>query len=119
MSNYTLAVADKLQVPVSFKLADGAKTASFSFTLTMDRLGEEDWNAGVVDEQGIPKSEKIKEQLLSITTGWRDQKFVLNSDGVPADFCREALEVMFAAVGVTDVVLKAYMKENSAKVKNS
>lgn len=118
MSTYTLAVADKLLVPIHFKLADGEKTSSFSFTMTMDRVTEEDWNAGVVDENGIPKSEKIKQQLLSITTGWKDQRFVLDPSGKPAEFCREALEVMFGTVGVSDVVLKAYMKENAAKVKN-
>jgi len=119
MSNYTLAVANTLAVPVSFKIADGTKTSSFAFTLVMERQSEDDWNAGVAGEDGNPKSEKIKQHLLSITKGWKDQRFVLDADGQPAEFCTEALEVMLSTVGVGDVVLRSYMKENSAKVKNS
>lgn len=119
MTSYVLAVADTLIVPISFRTADGASARSFAFTLTMDRQSEEEWNAGVADSDGVVQSGKIKDHLISITKGWKDQRFVLDDDRQPADFCAEALNVMLSAVGVGEVVLRAYMKENSAKVKNS
>lgn len=116
---YKLSVADVLTVPVSFKVADGGKTSSFHFTLTMERQTDEQWNAGVKNENGAPSHEHIKAHLLEITTGWKDQKFVLTEDGEPAEFCKEALHVMLSSVGVADAILTSFMKENSAKAKNS
>lgn len=116
---YTLAVANTLIVPVSFKVADGAKTTDFSFTLTMARQSDEEWNTGVCDEKGNAEHKKIKKHLREIASGWKDQKFVMDENGAPAEFCPEAFDVMLASVGVADVILTSYMKENSAKVKNS
>jgi 2-hydroxy-3-keto-5-methylthiopentenyl-1-phosphate phosphatase len=118
MSQYQLAVADILQVPISFRTKDGAKVTTFKFTLDMQRCPEEDWNTSITDEFGTAKHEKIKAKLKDLTIGWRDQTFVQDGDKVPAPFCQEALEVMFSAVGIADVVLKAFMKENAATAKN-
>jgi hypothetical protein len=116
---FKLSVADLLAVPVSFKVADGAKTTTFSFTLTMERQTDEQWNTGVKGDADGATHERIKAHLLEITKGWKDQKFVLDEDGQPAEFCAEAMNLMLSSVGVADAILNAFMKENSAKVKNS
>ena len=116
---FKLAIADQVTVPVSFRVADGAKTVSFNFSLIMDRQTDEQWNAGVKGDGDGATHERIKAHLVAITKDWKNQAFVLDDQGKPADFCAEALEVMLSSVGVADAVLNAYMKENSAKAKNS
>jgi len=115
---YKLAVANTVTVPVFFKQMDGGKEKNFSFSLLMDRVTEEEWEASIRDDSGKISSLKIKEQMLNLTTGWEHQTFVLDESGAPAEFCQEALEVMFGVPGVLDVCLKSFIKESAAKGKN-
>lgn len=116
---YKLAVSDTVSVPVKFSQADGGKLKQFSFTLFIERQGETEFEEGCKGEHGVPTNAKVCEKMLSLTTGWKGQEFILNDDGTPAEFCQEALAMMYNAVGVLDVVVKSYMKENGARTKNS
>ncbi len=111
---YKLSVGNKVVVPVKFELADAGQKKKFSFTLLCTRLTDKEFQDGIKGEGDFPTPEKIRAQMLEITTGWENQTFVLDDDGAPAMFCSEALEVMFAATGVLDVVLKSYLKEVAA-----
>jgi hypothetical protein len=118
MSQYKLAVAAFLAIPMIFDLADADKTKSFNFTLQAKRLGEDEFQTRIKGENGLPTNEKIKELLLDITTGWKDQTLVLDEQEQPAAFCREALEVMFQTPGVLDIATRSYLKEVAARAKN-
>ena len=119
MSNqYKLAIAAYLLVPMVFSLADGETETKFDFKLQAKRLCQEEWNQRIKGDAGVATNERIREVLLDITTGWRDQTLVQNEDGSPATFCREALEVMFATRGVQENYIASYLKEVLAKVKN-
>lgn len=116
--NFKLAISDMVSVPVIFEQMDGGKKKKFNFKLLMERMTEEDWLASVKDENGIVSNVKIKDQLISITKGWEDQTFVLNEAGAPAEFCEEALAVMFGVPGILNICLNSYVKESAAKAKN-
>jgi hypothetical protein len=119
MSNqYKLSIAAFLLVPMVFALADGDKEAKFDFKLQCERLSQDDWLERIKGDTGAPTDAKIKEVVLDITTGWRDQTLVLDADGQPAQFCREALEAMFAVPGVLELFIGNYRKEVLARVKN-
>jgi hypothetical protein len=119
MSNqYKLSVAAYLLVPMIFSLANGESETKFDFKLEAKRLTQEEWNERIKGEAGVPTNDKVKEVLLDITTGWRDQTLVQDELGKPAPFCREALEVMFTTPGVLELYVTSYLKEVLAKVKN-
>jgi hypothetical protein len=118
MSQYKLAIAAFLLVPMTFALADGETETKFDFKLQCQRLSQEDWLERIKGDTGVPTDAKIKEVLFDITNGWRDQALVLDADGQPAQFCREALEAMFAVPGVVELLIGNYRKEVLARVKN-
>jgi hypothetical protein len=118
MSQYKLAIAAFLLVPMVFSLADGEQETKFDFKLQCQRLSQDDWLERIKGDLGTPTDEKIKEVVLDITTGWRDQTLVLDADSQPAPFCREALEAMFAVPGVFELFIGNYRKEVLARVKN-
>lgn len=113
-----LAISDKVTVPVKFTMKDGKKLIPFAFTVLCERLAGDDFQERIKDDNGVAAEKKIKELMTEITVGWENQTLVLEDDGQPAAFCEEALDMMYATVGVLDVVLKSYMKESAARVKN-
>jgi hypothetical protein len=115
---YKLAISSLVLVPMLFTMNDEGKTRQFKFSLTCERLEEEDFQERIKSESGIPSNDRIKEVITGITTGWKEQTMVLDDDGQPAAFCQEALEFMFKTPGVVDVALRSYLKEVGAKVKN-
>jgi hypothetical protein len=118
MSNYKLAIADYLLVPMAFTLVNGETETEFKFKLQTKRLKQDEWRARFSSD-AAPAPDQIKEAMFDITTGWRDQTLVLDESGAPATFCREALDEMFAAApGLMDMYVSAYLKEVPAKVKN-
>ncbi|KQZ34299.1 hypothetical protein [Massilia sp. Root1485] len=119
MSNqYKLAIAAYLLVPMVFSLADGETETKFNLKLQAKRLDQSEWRARFADTDGAPTADKLKEVMLDITTGWRDQMLVLDESGAPATFCTEALEAMFGIPGLFDIYVQAYLKEAQARVKN-
>lgn len=119
MSNqYKLAIASYLLVPMIFTLADGEAETKFNFKLQAKRLDQDEWRARFEDVDGAPTTNKLKEVMFDITTGWRDQTLVLDESGAPATFCAEALEAMFGIPGLFDIYVQAYLKEAQARAKN-
>jgi hypothetical protein len=117
---YKLSVADVVHVPVVFTQPDGNKTKKFDFTLTCERKGVDEWTASIKNEEGEFSPEKIKEKMLDLATGWCErQNFVLEEDGTPAKFCRDAFEYMVDQPGVLNIIFKAYGIASAAKAKNS
>jgi hypothetical protein len=113
-----LAIKSVVIVPVKFSMADGDKTKSFAYTLECERIEGADWDAAIKNDDGIVTNELIREKLIAITTGWRGQTFVLEEDGTPAEFCREAFEDMLGVPGVLNVVVNSFLKESAARAKN-
>jgi len=116
---YKLAVAPKVRVPMIFEIQDSDKIKRFNFSLTCTRLTVDEFQESNKDSAGVVTNEKIRETMVRITEGWTNQTFVLDDDNQPAPFCPEALEVMFQAANVLDIAVQSYMKESSAKAKNS
>ena len=115
---YKLSVSDILSLTIAFDLADGDKKKKFNFTLLAKRLGEDEFQSRCKGDEGIPTNEKIKQVMLDIVTGWKGQTLVLDEQDQPADFCAEALDVMFQTPKVLDIVTQVYLKEVGAKAKN-
>lgn len=117
---YKLAVSDEVIVPIKVVMKDGGKEKKFAFELVCDRVPDDEFQARIRDEelQDIVTNEKIRETMIDITTGWRGQTLVLGDDGEPADFSKEAFEVMLDASGMLDAVSRSYVQTAKAKVKN-
>lgn len=115
---FKLAIAQFVLVPLAFSLADGDKESKFSFQLQAKRLNQDEWKQRFPADDGVPTNDKLKDVMLDITTGWRDQVLVLDEEGQPAAFCQEALQALFEVPGVFDLYVSNYLKEVRAKVKN-
>ena len=115
---YKLAVKNVVVVPVKFSMPDEGKTKLFNFSITCERQTAAEFQAGGQDDNGTFGNQKLREQMLDITTGWTGQTFVLEDDGTPSAFCRDAFEFMLGVPGLLDVVVLSYMKESQAKAKN-
>jgi hypothetical protein len=102
---YTLAVADVVELPVKLTVNDGGKTASFSFHLRAKRMPQADLRRALKDEDVL-----TRDLLVQQVIGWRGQALVLDADGKPADFSRDAFEAMLTLVGMESLVLNAYLR---------
>lgn len=117
--NFKLAIAAVIAATVSFTMNEDGKTRNFKFTLSFDRLDEDEWKRRITNEAGAVDSKLVKQTLIEITRGWDGQTLVVDeATGEPAPFCPEARDLLYATPGMTDVVLGAYMKEYGARVKN-
>lgn len=107
---FKLAIEDTVEVPVKFTLKDGRVNKPFNFTLTARRPAKEEAEA--------LSDLTIKDFLLSNITGWSGQRLVLDDNGEPANFSRDAFEYMLSTTGVLRMCWDAYLKESGAKEKN-
>ena len=110
---YKLAIDNTVKVPVKFTLNSAGKVASFSFSLTCDRLNQEEIRNRTQNGEGL-----VSEFLTGVIKGWQGQTLVVDEDGKPADFNADALDVMLSTAGVSIVIYTAYFKECGAKEKN-
>jgi hypothetical protein len=116
---YKLVVADVVVVPMKFSLKDGGTSRRFDYTLQCRRITATEWHDGVRDDAGRLQDAKIKALMTELTIGWKGQTLVDDdTTGEPAEFCAEALEVMYQTPGVIDMAVENYLKEYAAKVKN-
>lgn len=116
---FKLVVADVVVVPMKFTLKDGGTARRFDYTLQCRRLTSTEWYDGVRDDAGRLQDAKIKALMTDVTIGWKGQTLVADdSTGEPAEFCTEALDVMYQTPGVIDMAVENYLKECAAKVKN-
>ena len=110
---YKLAIDDTVDVPVKFTLKVKSVAKLFGFTLTCDRLTQDEISARLED-----KENKVKDFMLEVTTGWSGQRLVLDESGEPAAFSPEAMTALLNAPGVAMVCFNAYIKDCGAKEKN-
>ena len=110
---YKIAIGNRIDVDVVGKIEDGGTAKNFKFKLKCDRLSQEDMTERMQDKQ-----ESIKEFMASVTTGWADQRLVLNEDDTPADYTAEALGALMSIAGMPVFLYQAYLKAVAVKEKN-
>lgn len=113
MPKYQLAVDDVVNVPVKFTFKMAGVNKLFSFTVFATRLPQEEITARLEE-----KDKKASDFIRDLLTGWKDQAFVLDEDGKPAEFNADSRDFMLDAAGVASVIFNAYLVEAVAKVKN-
>lgn len=110
---YKLAIANSIKVPVKFELNSNGKLVPFSFSLTCERLDTNGLKRYLDDEDAL-----VREALLDIATDWDRQSLVLDADGNPAEFSREAFAMVLDIAGVATSIFESYLKEVAATRKN-
>lgn len=110
---FKLAISDIVKVPVKLTLNNGGKIASFSFSITADRLDQEQVKTRLGDGEAL-----IVEFLTEIIKDWHGQTLVIDENDKPAEFGPDALAMMLGTTGVAVVIYMAYLKELGAKSKN-
>ena len=92
----------------SFKTADG-KDEKFDFSLTCDRLEQEQINAATKTE------DKIVDFFVEHTKGWTR---VEDEKKAPVPFSADALRQLFKIPGLQGVAWMSYLSESGVKAKN-
>ena len=110
---FKLAVENLVKVPVKFNLNNNGKVSNFSFSLTCDRLDQDELRDVFADKDLL-----IKDLLKRITKGWSGQTLVLDDSNKPAEFSDDAFAAMLGVAGIDGVMYSAYLKEVGAKEKN-
>jgi hypothetical protein len=110
---YRLAVENTVKVPVKFTLNDAGKAVKFAFTLTCDRLTQDEIKERMQNGDAL-----VSEFMTGVIKDWHGQTLVVDEDGKPVDFTTDALNMMLGTSGVSMVVFNAYCKECGAKEKN-
>lgn len=106
-----LAIGNVVDVPVKFTINNAGKTVAHSVTLVCDRLDND-------EIQKRLNELTVKEFVTEVTTGWKNQRIVVEEDGTPSEFDAEGLEVLFSLPGAPNLAFSAYLKECGAKEKN-
>jgi len=112
---YTLAIENTVDVPVKFTLKVGKVNKTFAFSLTAQRLEQDEITARLKDCEFKFKAFLQSEGLVS---DWTGQRLVLDADGNPAPFGEASFEMMLNVPGVAKMCYEAYGKECEAKEKN-
>lgn len=112
-AEFQLAVEDTVDVPVKFTFKAGAVNKQFSFTVFAKRLEQEE-----INERRENPGMLVADFMRELLTGWKDQRFVLDREGKPAEFSDGSRDVMLNAAGVAVVIFNSYLKEVGAKEKN-
>ena len=110
-----LAVSNKVFFLVKFEQADEGKIKKFAFTLICDRVNADEMQAGMKNDEGIVTSEKIREKMTAITTGWKDQNYVMDDDA-PAVFgsnSRRAQVEAMKVAGVDEFDIPAFLRKQA------
>jgi hypothetical protein len=111
LTMFTLAIDNVVEVPVKFTLKAGKVNKPFSATLTARRLSKEESESQSADLS-------IKDFLLDNITDWSGQRLVLDANGEPAAFSRDALDAFLSVGGVLGICWNAYLRECAGKEKN-
>lgn len=108
-----LAVEDTVDVPVKFTMKVRSVNKLFSFTVTCDRMDQEQINECMEDGK-----QKVTDFMRGVMRGWSGQRLVLDAAGNPVEFSEAARDMMLKAAGVGTVLFNAYLTETGAKPKN-
>ena len=111
---YKIAIGNTIDVDVVGKIEEGGSSPkNFKFKLKCERLGQEEMLQRMQN-----KDESVKEFIESVTTGWSDQRLVLNDDDTPADYTPDALVALMSIAGMPMFLYQAYLKAVAVKEKN-
>ena len=119
---FKLAVGNAISFPVTLNLMDGAQARQFRFTLSGNRMSQDEMHEEI-NHPGKLLSDILLASCASDPdqpriTGWSGQRLVLNEDGTPAEFSREAFAAMLSFVGVPRTIFDAYSEACGNKAKN-
>lgn len=110
MNKFTLAIEDVVEVPVKFTLKSGKVNKPFSLILTARRVSK--------DEIETLTDQSIREFFVENITDWSGNRLILDADGNPAPFSKDAFEALLDVAGVWAICWAAYQLEIGGKAKN-
>jgi hypothetical protein len=110
---FKLVISNSVDVDVKFTVQDAGTKQTFTFTLQAERLPAEAFK-NLADTE---EDRTVAEFLADKVTGWKNQRLVVNDNGTPVEFSREALEVMLSLAGLAGLVFSAYVKACGAQGK--
>lgn len=114
-TKYVLSVADMVQVKIKGTLNGGPNRpeVNLNFSITMDRLSQEEINAAMSDNTAIA------DFIVAHAKAWDRQQLVRNpDDGKPAEFSEEALRAMLNIASMPMIIWRAYMRDVGVAEKN-
>ena len=110
---YKLAIGNVFEFRVQAAIKDGRTEHKLDVHFTADRLTAQE-GADLLGGRGDAAEATINDFLLEHISGWRGQKLVLEEDGQPAEFSRDALDVMLSVAGLGMAIYMAYLKALAA-----
>lgn len=102
---FKLVIGTQLDAVVKGDIPDGSGKVPFRFALQMRRLGVEEYRKALAPESDV----LVRDFLLDNALGWRDQRLVVDEDGAPAAYSREAFECLLGLVGMEQACFQAYI----------
>lgn len=111
--SFKLVIADIVDVPLNFSVNDAGKNVTFIFALQAIRVSQ-DTLRDLVEKDA---NQSVAEFLAEHVTGWRNQRLVVGDDGQPVEFSRDAFACMLNLVGMTGLILTAYIEACGPKGK--
>lgn len=110
---YKVIVSDAVIVPVSGSIKNGERRpVRFKFELDCKRMTAEEL------KEALEVGTTVKDVMRTVTTGWRDQRLVLEEDDTPAEFCADSYDALLDIAGLALLCFNSYVKENGAAEKN-
>jgi len=111
---FKLAIEDKVCVTVKGKRKTNVKGTDkpFDFTLTMDRMTQEQIT------EAMKSGDTIEDFVVARTTDWAGQRLVLNEDETPAHFSEAALRHLLTLPGMAVWCYQAYLRDVGVQEKN-
>lgn len=111
---YRLTVSDVVQVQVAgFTLDAAGGEKPFSAKLQCQRL-----DAAEVQQISEDKAQTIDDVLRRVARGWAEQDLVVGEDGLAAEFCPEALDVLLSMPRFSGLAYIKYLQAIGAHQKN-
>lgn len=113
-----LKVGSFIDAPVKLVVRDGSRDVSFTLTLVLRRLSQDEALQLVERLQGMAApgatlhegANATRDLLAELITDWRDQRLVLGDDDKPAPYSPEALDVLLGLAGAGPLLLQAVLR---------
>ena len=111
---FKLVIDNKINTRIKgfYKDAAGVSRA-FNFELVQERVDQEELQKTIDD-----KNEKASDFIRRTTSGWKNQRLVLNEDDQPAEFSPEALDALLNVAGMGGFCFQAYLAQVLVSEKN-
>lgn len=108
-----LAIGNVVEFTVKFNINNGGKSVAHAVTLICKRLPEAELQERV-KQDGL----SMNDIMTEVTTGWKDQRIVVEEDGTPSEFDEEGMQMLLTLPHAGRLSFIAYAKECGAKEKN-